>query len=1142
MKKLLSLLTFVTLLSVSLQAATVWWCGTRYGGNGYYTNGISWKQSGVDSPYGSPPQSSDAYGLINNGNGDHITMPIVNCVVSSSDVPQMLGVGSDNPGSLTVTNDGSITANNLMVGRGGNGAGKLIISAGTMTVSGNTTIAADGTSSGIVEINNGGTFHLQNAPDFGSAAGSVINISGSASKLIIDGDVTSYNYVQNGHIAAPETGKTISEDYNSSDDQTEYTIVAEAAAILWCGTQYSGNDYYTNGLSWKQADVDSPYGTPPQSSDALGLINNDNGDHATMPIINCAVGSGDVPQLLGVGSDGSGSLTVTNGGAITVADLMVGRNASGEGKLIISAGTMTASGKTTIAADGTVSGVIEINSGGTLHLQNTPTFGSGGGSVINIYDSTSKLIIDGDTRSTGYIQSGHIVSPGTNICETYISSSNWTEYAIGTCTVQKAEIKKLYVNSNGRFLMKGDGTPFFPIADTVWEMPWKLNRQDVLDYLQTRKEQKYNIINMVSFVSENTAANVYGDQPFNTSGGQYIPTQPITTPGNDPNNSTEYDYWDHLEFIISAAQDKGIYVVLLPAWGSRIAGQWGSGVPDSNVILDVNNASNYASWISARYSHYTNIIWMLGGDRSAVYGSYDYRPVFRKMADGVLAGNSSRPLLMSYHPQKWKPNSSEWFHNDSWLSFNSIQDQPSDQIIAITHDYGLAPTKPTWLFEGGYEERTCSSGTYGDWQVRFQAYQTVFSGGFGYTYGHMSLWGISSNWKSKMQAPGANDMRNLYSLMTSMTDSQYFDLRPYQSLIDGDTGSMSGSEGFFSSCIVAMRTTTKDLAMIYSANGRNVSVKMSELANEPMRARWFDPRSGAYTLISTNIQSGTGAPIHEFDPPGSTANGNDYVLVLDLGVPEPTPPVPPYVDNQWNCGLLHCDAVVTNTWPGGSANCFITPDDNSSGRLAISPILNASNNWGIARDDSTMPTFKTNSPYSGNYLSFDGNASIIATNGWYGGDSMTLDLSFRFNGLPSLAGDNFMGLFTIVPVKAYIQNIDDLHGKILMLMYDDNNNPHFFYSTKTLDSNVWYHLSFSISNNNAQVVVGNESEGYVTDTTTIPSLTESAVTDVIIGNSYYVPSRLFKGDMDEIRWGVVIPEPATLILLGVLGLAFYRKR
>jgi hypothetical protein len=78
--------------------------------------------------------------------------------------------------------------------------------------------------------------------------------------------------------------------------------------------------------------------------------------------------------------------------------------------------------------------------------------------------------------------------------------------------------------------------------------------------------------------------------------------------------------------------------------------------------------------------------------------------------------------------------------------------------------------------------------------------------------------------------------------------------------------------------------------MIYSANGRNIRVKMSLLAGPTMDARWFDPRAGTWSSAGTGIASGTGAAIVEFDPPGSVTNGNDYVLVLD-GIAAPPQPM-----------------------------------------------------------------------------------------------------------------------------------------------------------------------------------------------------------------------------------------------------------
>jgi hypothetical protein len=78
--------------------------------------------------------------------------------------------------------------------------------------------------------------------------------------------------------------------------------------------------------------------------------------------------------------------------------------------------------------------------------------------------------------------------------------------------------------------------------------------------------------------------------------------------------------------------------------------------------------------------------------------------------------------------------------------------------------------------------------------------------------------------------------------------------------------------------------------MIYSANGRNISLKMNRLAAPLMNAFWFNPRNGKWWIkdrefttrrpFVQNIPSGPAAPIREFDPPGSVGTGNDWVLVL----------------------------------------------------------------------------------------------------------------------------------------------------------------------------------------------------------------------------------------------------------------------
>jgi len=491
-------------------------------------------------------------------------------------------------------------------------------------------------------------------------------------------------------------------------------------------------------------------------------------------------------------------------------------------------------------------------------------------------------------------------------------------YFINITELRADKLIDLHVSENGRFLVREDGSGFFPLADTAWAIAWELNRSEVERYLQHRKDQKFNTIALIAFPSYEghiIAANAYGDSAFEVNDGSYNPLRPITTPGENPENATEYDYWDHLEYIIDTADSKEMYVVLLPAWGGCVAGSYGNGKITPEIIFDSAIAYKYGRWIGQRFKNKKNIVWMMGGDRSAVYGDRDYRGVFRAMAEAIADGVNGinqqdtkadySTTLMSYHPQKWAPNSSEWFHNDAWLDFNSMQDQPKDQIIATELDYGLSPTKPTWLFEGGYEYRLKGNDQYKDWQIRFQSYQTVFAGGFGITYGSMNIYhfgggvsadepitiGESNKWELSLDEAGAMDMQHLFSLMTSMSNDQFLDRIPDQSLIDGDAGSMEGREGVRSSRLQATRGAKGDYAMIYSANGRDISLKMDRLAAPRMNAFWFNPRNGQWqvkgydrtdrTPFSENIPSGPDAPMREFDPPGNPSDGNDWVLVLE---------------------------------------------------------------------------------------------------------------------------------------------------------------------------------------------------------------------------------------------------------------------
>ena len=419
--------------------------------------------------------------------------------------------------------------------------------------------------------------------------------------------------------------------------------------------------------------------------------------------------------------------------------------------------------------------------------------------------------------------------------------AGWLLFALLAATACPAlaadpALPRLRVSQNGRFLVSEPGRPVFLLCDTAWSLVQRMNRDDVEMYLRHRRAQGFNAVTFVLFTPGNrditdTLKNAYGQVPFASVGGRPDPTQPLLTPGADPAVAGQYDFWDHVDYAVGLTKRLGLYAIMLPAWGSAVAGDY-SGKPSRDQVFDGKNARTYGQWLGRRYGTEPHVLWMFGGDRRAVYGQLDYRPVFRALAQGLTDGAAGRGQLMSFHPPKSSPQSGDWFHNDSWLSLNSLQHWPEDQIPGITRDWGLTPPKPTWVFEPRYEgywKKPYTAADWSAWQTRQQAYQSVFAGGFGFTYGHERVFGFGRDgwdWKKELDAPGASQMRHLAAILSGWSQADYLSRLPDQSLLDGDEGR---AQRLASNRLTATRNGDATLAMIYSANGRAIRVRLHKL-------------------------------------------------------------------------------------------------------------------------------------------------------------------------------------------------------------------------------------------------------------------------------------------------------------------------
>ncbi len=439
-----------------------------------------------------------------------------------------------------------------------------------------------------------------------------------------------------------------------------------------------------------------------------------------------------------------------------------------------------------------------------------------------------------------------------------------------------ARLPSLRVSDNTRFLVTADGRPFFWLGDTAWELFHRLDREEATRYLRNRAEQRFTVIQAVALAELNglNDPNPYGHRPL-------LDNDPATP---DVKAGPANDYWDHVDFIVNQAASLGIYIGFLPTWGDKWNMKRGAG-PE---VFNPQNAEIYGTWLGRRYKDTPNIIWILGGDRAVETDTH--KEVIRAMARGLRAGDGGTHLV-SVHPNGGQ-GSATWFHDDAWLDFNMRQNghvpEYTGRYDQTRADYDRTPAKPVLDSEPLYEDHPVSfnAATLGHSiasDVRRPLYWDLFSGAFGHTYGHHSVWqmwapgraGINNPlmpWSDAINQPGAAQMQHARALIES---------RPFLTRVpDNDVivagpipTSMPGTGRYH---FAATRDASGSYAMVYAPVGRTFTVRMSKVSGSRVDAWWFNPRTGKATAIGTFDNTGDRA----FTPP-DPGEMLDWVLVLD---------------------------------------------------------------------------------------------------------------------------------------------------------------------------------------------------------------------------------------------------------------------
>lgn len=290
-----------------------------------------------------------------------------------------------------------------------------------------------------------------------------------------------------------------------------------------------------------------------------------------------------------------------------------------------------------------------------------------------------------------------------------------------------------------RFFAHENGTPFFWLGDTAWEITWKSRMNEVRAYISDRKRKGFTVINMVLLSHQMITAGI---------GVENRHKEPAFL------DSAMYrlnpKYFQYADSIIQMANDSGMVVALVPLWAYM------SDMHPSPYIspqLNRRQAFNLAHYMGARYAG-NHIVWIVAGDEG--YQTPEQVAYWGDFAR-ILHTASGRRHLATAHPKGYTASYDYFPQTTEWLDFHMYQ---SSHIIGNSYPWSagqkgaqLTPQKPLINGEPCYEDipdrfwditpttNTATITRIQPYHVRRAIYESLFSGAVaGANYGVNGVW------------------------------------------------------------------------------------------------------------------------------------------------------------------------------------------------------------------------------------------------------------------------------------------------------------------------------------------------------------------------------------------------------------------
>jgi hypothetical protein len=397
----------------------------------------------------------------------------------------------------------------------------------------------------------------------------------------------------------------------------------------------------------------------------------------------------------------------------------------------------------------------------------------------------------------------------------------------------------LRVGPDHRHLVDQSGVPFLIQGDAPWSLICGLTREEEEQYLENRRQKGFNSI-VVNLIEHQFHGPVdrYGEGPFTTPGDFSTPNE---------------KYFEHADWVIRKAAEKGIQVLLAPIYLGYIGTN--EGWVKEALANGPAKSKAWGRYVGNRYRNFDNIVWIIGGDRNPDTAREDVDAV----AEGIKEVDTRHLFTAHCHPEN---SAVDQYKNDGWLDVNSTY------TYSIVHeklliDYNRTPTMPFFLIETIYEGEHNAS----EVQIRRQAYWAVLCGATGQVMGNRPIWLFDPGWQAAMDGVGSQDMVRVHTLFTSRPWAELVPDQKHEVVVDG-LGEFRGLD-----YLAAARTQDGGTVIAYLPTTRSFTVDLSKVAGSEAQTWWYNPRTGKSQSAGKFATNGK----KQFTPPGE----GDWVLVLD---------------------------------------------------------------------------------------------------------------------------------------------------------------------------------------------------------------------------------------------------------------------